>query len=733
MDIKLWVKRYVDEGWSPIPIPAGEKGPRGSGWESASYQLADFHDGMNVGVHLGRADAFLYDVDLDAKEAAVAADLLLPITNRVSGRAGKPRSHRFFTVDRALPVMHHVAYYGVGGSSDTIVELRGLSKNGSPTQTVIPPSRHPSGEDVTWDQDGKPFHCTTEEQVNAWRNGVRYVALAVMIARAFPGAGNRHNPRLALAAYLFRAGVDPADILQIGTAVMQLIGGDVSDWQLAARSTISKLQADPNAQVVGGPTLREMFQNGDAVLKRMNRTLGRVEEAAVDEVIDRFNKHYFIVEAGETVVVGDDADPTRLRLWDTAEFKKKFCKEFMPSEKKDITRGPNAGTTKTVRGRPMVDVWLEHPKGARFERLVYAPPGAPVAPGVKDYNGWKGFAVQPRAGRWDLIDRHVFEVVCAGERTLYDWVMNWSAALMQSPGRHAMTALVMQGGQGTGKGTFAHDLLGACFHQRHFVHIVNRDQFYGRFNDALSGKVLVFLDEATWGGDKREAGVLKGRITSSTMQIERKHLPMLTETSMLHVIMASNEDWPVGIDRDDRRFVALKLPDEHAQSAAYFRPLYDQIHSGGREAFLQVLTEWDVDEGALLQPPGSAAKDELKTESLSPEAEWWLERLRDGRILANDKQWHFEVRRDLLFSEYSQAMSNIGVTRRQSPGKLGRVLYRFCPSLSKDRLPHNGQRLYVFPSLAAARSEMQAYLNMRLDWDDEQAPPIADPGEAPPF
>src|SRR5205807_1317784 len=141
-------------------------------------------------------------------------------------------------------------------------------------------------------------------------------------------------------------------------------------------------------------------------------------------------------------------------------------------------------------------------------------------------------------------------------------------------------------------------------------------QFYGRFNDLLSGKVLVFLDEATWGGDKREGSVLKGRVTSDTMEIERKHLPALTEPSMMHLVLASNEDWPVGIERDDRRFVALDLPNDHANNPLYFAPLYDQIHSGGLEAFLQVLLEWDLDEGVLREPPSTKAKDELKEQSL---------------------------------------------------------------------------------------------------------------------
>ncbi len=719
MDIQLWVKRYLDEGWSPIPIPAGEKGPRGSGWESKSYSPADFSAGMNVGVHLGRG---LLDIDLDAKEAAVAADMLLPQTNRVSGRIGKPRSHRFYTVNPALPVVHHVPYYGVGGSSDTIVELRALSKNGSPTQTVIPPSLHPSGEQVAWDQDGKPFHCETQEQLDTLRTGVRNVAVAVLLARAFPGAGNRHNPRLAVAGFLFRAGVDPQDILQIGSVVMKLIGGDVRDWLDCARSTIAKLQADPGAQVVGGPTLKEMLQDGEQVLKRLNRTLGRTDEAAADDVIDRYNKHYCIVNLGAMTVVADTREDDRILLWPFDEFKRDHSKEFMPPERHEYTRGPKAGTSVMKRGQPQAQVWLEHEKGNKRGQLVYAPPGSMVTFNEqRDYNAWKGFALSKPAAQWPLIHRHLHQVICCADDLLYDWVMNWCAALVQQPGRHANTALVLKGGQGVGKGTFAHDLLGRFFHRRHYVQILNREQFYGRFNDLLSGKCLVFLDEATWGGDKKEAGVLKGRITSDTITIERKHLAAIDEHNMMHLILASNEDWPVGIDRDDRRFVVLQVDGRHANDPLYFKPLYDEIENGGREGLLTALQEWDLDERALRQPPRTAAKDELKEQSLAPEAEWWIERLKDGRALVNDKDWpKGGVRRDLLFAEYAQAMSNVGVNRKQSPERFGKMLKKFCPSLGKERLNRTGPRCYVLPTLNTARLEMSEYLKMTPDWEEER-------------
>jgi hypothetical protein len=243
-DVLTSVQQYLDEGWSPIPIPAGEKGPRLPDWESKTFTVADFDPDSNVGVHLGRNG--LYDVDLDDKRAAIAADILLPNTSRLSGRASKPRSHRWFT---SADHLVHEHYFGLGGQNDTIVELRGWTKKDTPEQTVVPPSTHASGEGIVWHHAGKPM----EVNGDLLRRSVRNVAIATLLARHFPGPGHRHQPRMALAGFLFRAGLDEAEVLAIGKAVMRLIGGDETDWNDTARSTIAKLKAGDDTRTRAPP------------------------------------------------------------------------------------------------------------------------------------------------------------------------------------------------------------------------------------------------------------------------------------------------------------------------------------------------------------------------------------------------------------------------------------------------------------------------------------------------
>jgi len=245
-----WVERYLNEGWSPIPIPTGEKGPRIEGWEKMTFDLSDFAEGDNIGVHLGRHDKGpgLYDADIDDPAAVIAVDMLMKPTGRVSGRRSKPRTHRFYTCDEPID---HFKIHGLGGANDTIIELRGISPTSrSCTQTVVPLSTHPSGESVEWACDQSVEHFTAGATLIAQ---VKHVGIARLIARVWPGKGHRHDPRLALAGFLYRALNDEQIVKAIGRAVMKMTGSSEQDWLDTARTTIAKLKRIPTRPLPAAP------------------------------------------------------------------------------------------------------------------------------------------------------------------------------------------------------------------------------------------------------------------------------------------------------------------------------------------------------------------------------------------------------------------------------------------------------------------------------------------------
>ena len=153
---------YLERGWQLVPIPRRKKAPIKQGWQNLKVTRSNlerhFDDTTgNIGVRLGQSSGGLTDIDLDCSEAIALADSVLPKTDAEFGRKSKRAAHRLYITNLADTEQRAVIKYqepkALGGA--VLVELRiGAGDKGA--QTLFPPSRHPEGELIKWDKDGKP-------------------------------------------------------------------------------------------------------------------------------------------------------------------------------------------------------------------------------------------------------------------------------------------------------------------------------------------------------------------------------------------------------------------------------------------------------------------------------------------------------------------------------------------------------------------------------------------------
>jgi len=133
-------RRYLARGFSPLPLPAGEKGPRLRGWTKLRLSEAElprnFTGEGNIGLLLGQPSGWLVDVDLDCPEAIELASEYLPPTEAKSGRTNSPCSHWWYICKGAKTKKHTFP-----GTKKIIAEIRSTG-----AQTVVGPSTHPSGD-----------------------------------------------------------------------------------------------------------------------------------------------------------------------------------------------------------------------------------------------------------------------------------------------------------------------------------------------------------------------------------------------------------------------------------------------------------------------------------------------------------------------------------------------------------------------------------------------------------
>jgi hypothetical protein len=138
-----------------------------------------------------------------------------------------------------------------------LVELR-VGGDGKGACTLAPPSVHPSGEDITWDEDGNPAEVDGAEL----KRCVAKVGAAALLVRHYPHSGARHAAALVLGGFLARVGLDEEQIAEFVESVANAANDEEVDDRVAAAKSAVKLLANGD-DTPGLPRMREEW--GQAV------------------------------------------------------------------------------------------------------------------------------------------------------------------------------------------------------------------------------------------------------------------------------------------------------------------------------------------------------------------------------------------------------------------------------------------------------------------------------------
>jgi hypothetical protein len=505
--------------------------------------------------------------------------------------------------------------------------------------------------------------------------------------------------------------------------------GDVSDW-LAAGNSAAQL-----VQLAEATPLHRRAANSNP------RPI-----SPVDELLAEFNGKYMVVnDAGRAVVFQETVDPVLRRRY------------FLRIGFEDFGR---LYLNRTVQVAPKIDdkpaeyakaatVWLNHRQRRQYINGVVFDPTNKNVPS-DTLNLWRGFAIIPREGSWSRMQDHLLNVVCSGDTILCDYVLNWSARLVQFPAEQGEVAIVMRGTEGCGKGTFARALLQLL--GQHGLAISNPKHLTGAFNGHLRDCVYLFGDECFFAGDKAHVGVLKAIITEPTLTIEGKYQNAVECPNFLHVILASNNDWVVPASIDSRRWFVLNVPDTRVGDTNYFVELYGEMANGGREAMLYDLLNRDISKFNPRTVPMTEGLMEQRKLSLPVPEAWWLDVLHRGYVfnsklgLSHFGEWHAEVATELLFASYSEFSRQNRDRHPLSREAFGRFMHQTAKATPK-RL-HNavtGERVadvenpyggmsrvsqtistirppgYQIGDLELARAQFEAETGLTIDWPKDEA------------
>ncbi|MAE09344.1 MAG: hypothetical protein CL661_11370 [Bacteroidetes bacterium] len=446
--------------------------------------------------------------------------------------------------------------------------------------------------------------------------------------------------------------------------------GDLSDWLKIDGNNIEKFSS----------------------LVRQSSSIWKSELVKEDDngkLLEELNQKFAIVPTGNKFTIVNETENETMFLA-PSDFRLALQNRFATDSSGKFPKQVQAST-----------LWLKHPERREYKSVDFIPiEETPY--GV--FNMWKGFAVKPIGGLEDIPLFHelIDDVICSGNEQWALYLWGWLAHMVQFPKEKPGVAVVLRSdAQGVGKSRFAEyvgSLLG-----RHFRAVTHGRHIHGNFNSHLKDTLMLFGDEAVWGGDRRTESILKQLITEPNMIIEMKGKDVFEVRSYLRLMLATNSEWAAPVGLTDRRYFVLNVSNSRKNDHNFFKRLiYEQNH-GGIEALLQVLMDFDLSDFEVRNIPETPARLDQKFLSMEPIEKWWLEILSNEDFLIGGKILDFDdmnrvAKADLLYSFNEH-------TKAYKPNHRNWEARRLCSQFKKlvpfamDKRRGSGPREYEFPSL----------------------------------
>ena len=359
--------------------------------------------------------------------------------------------------------------------------------------------------------------------------------------------------------------------------------------------------------------------------------------------------------------------------------------------------------------------FINNPNTRMFNEVAFSPLQTPVT----TLNYWVDPAIAPKQGDWFVIQEFIHTVICNNNVALFDYLIRYLAHMLQQPEDKPGIMIVFLSGQGTGKGTF-YKLLDRVW-PRTTLQVSDINEVIGQFNAALERNYVVCMDEALFAGDKKSLDKLKSLITEPKCRIEQKHQPSRSIDSYHRLFAASNHNHFAQVDKDDRRFLFIRLSSVHKQDQIYFDAVNDALDNDDViAAMMYDLANLDLTGFNIRKRPLTEEHLSQRLQSLSGFERYWYEALQTGKIDSfNEWDKPMFIPTYTLIHNYKEYDKNASRYQPLQQQQIAITLKTICPSAKKARkLSLNRQeRGYDLPDINVARKEFEMMLGTSVEWE----------------
>jgi Family of unknown function (DUF5906) len=328
------------------------------------------------------------------------------------------------------------------------------------------------------------------------------------------------------------------------------------------------------------------------------------------------------------------------------------------------------------KSTPATEIWLKSPSARKYENgLTFDPSFVGHRNGKYNlFKGWKlGAGIAGDVAPWQ---EFVKNTICSGDEENFAFLEALIADMFQRPHLKPGVTVVIRGDEGVGKSFYVEHL--SALAAPYCFKTSNPSYVFGDHNGQLRNKLLLHLEEAVWPGGKKTESLLKDLITSPTIPINDKFVPVYEVPNHLHLFLTGNPDWLAHASLKARRIFALHASDEKRNDTKYFEGLDEWFKNGGAEALLHHYLNHKSDIN-LRKVPVTEELIFQKEQSFTPLQEWLISIAETLEMPFGEIQPDGSVRviKQLLYIDYLN--SPMGKRQPLSPVRFGDQFLAMLP------------------------------------------------------
>lgn len=263
----------------------------------------------------------------------------------------------------------------------------------------------------------------------------------------------------------------------------------------------------------------------------------------------------------------------------------------------------------------------------KFEALEYLPCESEFPDGEDGgrYNIWHPSGVEAKPGDVQpFIDHMAYLFADEVER---GHALDYLAMLVQRPDQKVNFALLVKGGQGTGKSWIGR-LITAIIGRRNVV-LPSNSEVMSQWTAWTEGAQLGIVEELMAPGRFDMANRLKPIITEPYLRIESKGCSLYSIPNKLNLLAFTNHDDAVPIERGDRRWLVL-FSDAKPLDEAYYERLFQYLDGEGPAAVKHWLMQRQIGLNPKGMAPKTVGKDQMRRLSMGDAEQFLTELMEEG-------------------------------------------------------------------------------------------------------